>query len=115
MVTGSYTPERGDLVWVTFNPQSGREQAGRRPGVVLSPAFYNSASGLALVCPITSKAKGYPFEVALPSTGSLRGVALVDQVKSVDWHSRRVEFAERAPRDFVVEVQEKIAILIGVR
>jgi mRNA interferase MazF len=115
MVTGNYTPDRGDLVWITFSPQSGHEQAGRRPGVVLSPAVYNGASGLALVCPITSKPKGYPFEVVLPSTGSIRGVALVDQVKSMDWHTRRAEFAERAPRDFVVEVQEKIAILLGVR
>lgn len=115
MVTGGYTPDRGDVVWITFSPHAGHEQGGRRPAIVLSPARYNGPSGLALVCPITSKVKGYPFEVALPGTGIIRGVALADQVKSMDWDARRAEFAERAPRDIVVEVQEKAALLLGAR
>lgn len=101
-------------MWIEFSPQVGHEQAGRRPAVVLSPVAYNGASGLALMCPITSKAKGYPFEVTLPTAGAIRGVALADQVKSLDWRARRAQFAERAPRDFVVEVQEKAAVLLGV-
>lgn len=92
-------PDRGDVVWLEFNPQKGHEQSGRRPAVVLSPAAYNAKVGLALVCPITSQVKGYPFEVALPERGKVAGVILADQVKSIDWRARRAKVADRVSTD----------------
>src|SRR5437762_13948374 len=86
----AYVPERGDAVWLTLDPQAGHEQAGRRPALVLSPAAYNGRVGLALCCPITNQAKGYPFEVALPDGLAVSGVVLADQVKSLDWRAWRV-------------------------
>lgn len=109
-----YVPERGDLVWPTFDSQAGREQAGRRPALVLSPAFYNRRASLALVCPITNRAKGYPFEVALPCGFAISGVVLADHVKSADWAGRRVEFAARAPSQIIAEVTAKLRPLLGV-
>ncbi len=97
-MTGAYVPERGDIVWLTFDPQAGRERAGRRPGLVLSPAVYNRRAALALVCPITSRRKGYPFEVSLPSGLAVSGVVLADHLKSIDWAARRAELAGRDPR-----------------
>ena len=88
-------PDRGDVVWLDFNPQAGHEQSGRRPAVVLSPAAYNAKVGLALVCPITSQVKGYPFEVAIPNDTTVAGVILADQVKSLDWRARRAKVVER--------------------
>ena len=88
-------PDRGDVVWLDFNPQAGHEQSGRRPAVVLSPAAYNAKVGLALVCPITNQAKGYPFEVAIPNDTTVAGVILADQVKSLDWRARRAKVVER--------------------
>lgn len=90
-----YVPQRGDLVFLNFSPQSGKEQAGRRPALVLSPKIYNQASGLALCCPITKQAKSYPFEVALPSNGKLQGVILSDHIKSIDWQSRNAQFVAK--------------------
>jgi mRNA interferase MazF len=90
-----YTPQRGDVVWLDFQPQTGREQGGRRPAVVLSNGNYNKIVGLAIFCPITSKIKGYPFEVALPVNFTISGVILVDQVKSLDWNTREVEFISK--------------------
>jgi mRNA interferase MazF len=87
-----YTPDRGDIVWIDFNPQAGHEQAGRRPALVLSPKDYNSKVGLAILCPITSKQKGYPFEVPLPKGTKISGVVLSDQAKSMDWKIRNTEF-----------------------
>jgi mRNA interferase MazF len=78
-----YIPERGDVVWLTFNPRSGHEQAGRRPALVLSPRSYNGKLGLPLLCPITNQVKGYPFEVALPDRLAVSGVVLTHQVKSL--------------------------------
>lgn len=78
-------PDRGDLVWLNFSPQAGHEQAGHRPALVLSPERYNGRSSVALFCPITSRVKGYPFEVALPPAGKITGVVLADQVRSLDW------------------------------
>src|SRR5256885_15269876 len=92
-----YVPDRGDLVWFSFDPQVGREQAGRRPGLILSPARYNDRIGLALVCPITSQVKGYPFEVLLPPGLPIRGAVLADHVRSADWRGRRAEFAGAVP------------------
>ena len=80
-----YVPRRGDLVWIDFNPQAGREQAGHRPALVISPRLYNAKAGLALFCPITSRQKGYPFEVALPPGLEFSGVILADQLKSLDF------------------------------
>src|SRR5512136_3155042 len=94
---GSYIPERGDAVWITLDPQAGHEQGGRRPALVLSPAAYNGRVGLALLCPITSQRKGYPFEVALPAGLKIQGVVLADQVKSLDWQIRRAERVEVVP------------------
>src|SRR4030042_4662464 len=87
----TYVPQCGELVWITLNPQAGHEQAGRRPAVVLSPRSYNSKTGLAILCPITSQIKNYPFEVLLPSGLPVRGAILSDQVKSLDWRARNIE------------------------
>ena len=92
-------PERGDAVWIDFDPQSGREQAGRRPAVVLSPAAYNGKVGLALLCPITGRIKGYPFEVGIPSGFGVAGVILADQVKSLDWRRRKATVRSAPERD----------------
>src|SRR5438552_10794224 len=87
----SYVPARGDAVWISLDPQAGHEQAGRRPALVLSPSSYNRKAGLALMCPITSHAKGYPFEVAVPADLAVTGVILADQIKSLDWRIRHAE------------------------
>src|SRR3954454_18410008 len=87
-----YVPDRGDVVWISLNPQAGHEQAGRRPAVVLSPAAYNGRAGLAILCPITNQIKGYPFEVILPSELAVSGAVLSDQVKSLDWRVRNAVF-----------------------
>jgi mRNA interferase MazF len=105
-------PDRGDVVWLAFNPQAGHEQAGRRPAVVLSPAAYNAKVGLALFCPITTKVKGYPFEVALPADFPVRGVILADQVRSLDWQARGAEFIARLPDEVTEEVLQKIMVLL---
>ena len=103
-------PERGELIWLTFTPQSGREQAGRRPALVVSPSTYNTKAGLALVCPITSKVKGYPFEVPLPNQGPVQGVVLADQVRSLDWRSREANVIGPVP----IAVLERVLQLLGV-
>src|SRR3954471_14030479 len=87
----TYVPQRGDAVWITLTPQAGHEQAGRRPALVLSPASYNGKVGLALLCPITSQIKGYPFEVRLPDGLPVAGVVLADQIKALDWRARHAE------------------------
>ena len=109
----AYTPEEGDFIWLTFDPQAGREQAGRRPALVLSPRIYNAKAGLALVCPITNQAKGYPFEVRVPDDHGATGVILADHVKSVDWRARRAEKAGRCPAEVIDEVRARLAPLIG--
>jgi mRNA interferase MazF len=107
-----YVPKRGDLVWLSFDPQAGHEQPGRRPAFVLSPELYNRKTGLFLACPITTKAKGYPFEVPLPDNDIVTGVILADQIKSLDWKARRAEFAAAASADIVEEVVGKALTLI---
>ncbi|HEY5161699.1 MAG TPA: endoribonuclease MazF [Terriglobales bacterium] len=114
MSAARYVPERGDLLWLTFDPQAGHEQAGRRPALVLSPAAYNRRAKLALVCPITSRAKGYPFEVALPAGLPLSGVVLADHLKSADWAARRAEFVAKVSADVLAEVTAKLRPLLGV-
>ena len=106
------TPDRGDLVWVQLDPHAGHEQAGRRPALVLSPAAYNAKTGLALCCPITSRVKGYPFEVVLPDGLPVAGVALADQIKNLDWKARRAEIAGVPPLAVVAEALGKLATLL---
>jgi len=107
-----YVPDRGDLVWLEFTPQAGSEQRGRRPALVLSPKSYNGKVGLALFCPLTSKVKGYPFEVELPDGYAVTGVVLADQLKSLDWRSRRVKFIERLSPDVVAMVTARVLPLL---
>ncbi len=111
MVATRYVPDTGHIVWLTFSPQAGREQAGRRPALVLSPQSYNEKTSLALFCPITSKVKGYPFEVPLPSAGTIKGVILADHIRNLDWQARRARFEVQAPPQAVTEVREKLAAL----
>ena len=105
-------PERGDIVWVDMSPQAGHEQSGRRPAIVISPGRYNSKVGLAIVCPITNQAKGYPFEVAIPDGFKIKGVILADQMKSIDWTARNMELIFKIPESVVEEVQAKILTII---
>ena len=107
-----YIPERGDAVWITLNPQAGHEQSGRRPALVVSPAAYNGKVGLALLCPITSQVKGYPFEVLIPARLKVSGAILSDQVKSLDWRARRAELICRIPESTISEVLQKVGVLL---
>ena len=113
-MTHAYLPDAGDLVWLSFDPQRGREQSGRRPALVLSPATYNAKTSLALVCPVTSQVKGYPFEVPLPPGLAVTGVVLADQLKSLDWKERRAESADRVPDEVLAEVLARLAPLLGL-
>jgi mRNA interferase MazF len=106
-------PDRGDVIWINMNPQAGHEQAGRRPALILSPASYNGKLGLALLCPITSRVKGYPFEVALPAELPVSGVILCDQVKSLDWRARRAEVVCRVPDGVVRETLARLMTLLA--
>ncbi len=108
----TYVPDRGDIVRISLNPQAGHEQAGRRPAVVLSPVVYNGKVGLALLCPITSQIKGYPFEVLIPAGLAVSGVVLADQVKSLDWRARDVELIDTLPEDTVAEILRKLGTLL---
>jgi mRNA interferase MazF len=113
MVTeGKYVPRRGDVVWISMNPQAGHEQAGRRPALVLSPRAYNAKVSLAIMCPITSQVKGYPFEVQIPAEAPVSGVVLADQVKSLDWQARAAEHMCTLPEETVAEVLGKLATLL---
>ncbi|MCD5406882.1 MAG: endoribonuclease MazF [Desulfotomaculum sp.] len=107
-----YIPDRGDIIWLDFNPQAGHEQGGRRPALILSPALYNGKVGLALICPITKQIKGYPFEVKLPADCEVSGVILADQIKSHDWRVRKAEFICKVPVNIIVGVQEKTNAII---
>ena len=107
-----HVPARGDVVWITLDPQAGHEQRGRRPALVVSPTAYNRRVGLALSCPITSQVKGYPFEVALPDGLPLEGVVLADQVKSLDWKARRCSRACAIPDGVVVQVLRRLNALL---
>ena len=112
MVTRAYVPDAGDLVWLTFDPQAGHEQRGRRPALILSPRAYNAKARLAIACPITSHEKGYPFEVPLPPGGKISGVILADHVKNLDWQARRVAFEAKAPAEVVTDVRERLRVLL---
>ena len=108
----AYVPERGDIVWISLNPQAGHEQAGRRSAVVVSPRSYNGKVGLGLFCPITSQVKGYPFEVLIPDGLEIGGAVLSDQVKSLDWKARKAEFGCKLPSNTFNEVSQKLSTLI---
>ncbi len=112
MTPGGYVPDRGDAVWITLNPQAGHEQAGRRPAFVISPHAYNAKVGLAIMCPITSRVKGYPFEVVIAAGSGVSGAILSDQVKSLDWRERRAALVCRLPDDTVTEVLDKLQTLL---
>lgn len=108
----SYCPKRGDVVWISFNPQAGHEQSGHRPALVLSPESYNRKVGLALLCPVTGQIKGYPFEVMLPPGLKVSGVVLADQVKSMDWKARKASRLCSLPDAVVREVLNKVGVLL---
>jgi mRNA interferase MazF len=107
----AYVPDTGDIVWIHFDPQAGREQAKHRPAVVLSPASYNARAGLLLCCPTTTKVKGYPFEVKL--AGRIPSVALVDQIKSFDWRARKAQKKGSIATTELAEIRAKLRVLIG--
>ncbi len=108
-----YVPEAGDVVWLQFSPQAGHEQAGHRPAIVLSPAAYNRNSGLMLCCPMTAQIKNYPFEVLI--AGAAKSAVLADQVKSVDWRSRKAKYKGRISELELSQVRAKAMALIGKR
>jgi mRNA interferase MazF len=112
-VAARYVPERGEIVWLEFNPQAGHEQAGRRPALVVSPGSYNRKVGLALFCPVTSQVKGYPFEVVLPPGLGVQGAILSDQVKSLDWRVRRARRIGRIPPSVLDQTVGRILALMG--
>lgn len=107
----SYIPDRGDIIWLEFDSQKGHEQKGRRPGIVLSKKEYNQKSNLAIICPITSKIKDYPFEVRINSI--IQGVILSDQIKSLDWKSRNAAFIEKTSEEILKEILENIDLLLN--
>ena len=109
----TYVPDRGDVVWISFNPQAGHEQSGRRPAVVLSPAAYNGKVGLAILCPIASQIKGYPFEVIIPQGLKVTGAVLSDQAKSLDWKVRKAELICKLPESAINDVLKKLNTLLG--
>jgi mRNA interferase MazF len=112
-VKAAFVPDAGDFVWLTFDPQAGREQGGRRPALVLSPRAYNQRSGLALACPVTNQVKGYPFEVAVPAGQGTTGVILADHLKSINWKARRAKRLGQCTNEVMDEVRAKLAPLLG--
>ena len=110
----AYCPKRGDVVWISFTPQAGHEQSGKRPAVVLSPEPYNRKVGLALLCPITTKVKGYPFEVVIPDGLKAKGAILSDQIKSLDWKARQASLLCRLPETTIKETLNKVGTLLDV-
>ena len=110
----SYVPDRGQVVWLDFDPHTGHEQAGRRPALVHSPRIYNRPSGLALLCPITNPGKGYPYEVEIPDGVGVSGVVLADQIKNLAWKQRRAAYLCDMPAEVIKEVLEKLLTLIDL-
>lgn len=107
-----YVPDEGDIVWLNFEPQAGREQKGKRPAIIISPFIFNKLSyNLAIVCPITNQVKKYPFEVELPAEMKTSGVILVNHIKSLDWKARNIDFIEKAPEEVMKKVYIKLAPL----
>lgn len=114
MATRAYVPEAGDIVWLQFDPQAGHEQAGHRPALVLSPSAYNAKIGLMVCCPLSTRIKGYPFEVAT-QLGGQPGVVLADQVKSLDWRVRRAQKKGAVGEDVLQDVRAKVKALLQIR
>jgi mRNA interferase MazF len=112
MVEKPYSPDRGDIAWINLDPTLGREQQKRRPALILTPKSYNLKTSLALIVPITSKVKGYSFEVALPSDLSIQGVILSDQIRSIDWRSRDARHIVTAPISLINSVRAKQKALL---
>ncbi len=108
-----YVPEYGDVIWINLNPQAGHEQAGRRPAVVLSPKSYNEKTGLTILCPVTGRIKGYPFEVVIPDGFSISGSILSDQVKNLDWRTRNAEYIFSLSSETISQVLKKLALLLS--
>ena len=108
----NYIPARGDIVWLDFDPRAGHEQAGKRPAIVISPKRYNAKVGLALFQPITTKSKGYPFEVLLPQNLPISGVILSDQIKSLDWQKRKIKYICTLPAKYYQEAIRKFQVLL---
>ena len=106
-------PDKGDIGWLSMNPQAGSERAGRRPAICLTPAGYNRKAGLAVFCPITSKKKGYPFEVEIDAAAGIKGVVLADQLKSLDWSARQFDRVGQATGEELKRIVSRAAILIG--
>jgi mRNA interferase MazF len=111
---GNYCPEAGDFIWIDLDPTAGHERSGRRPAIVLSPHNYNAAARRCVICPITSRVRGYPFEATPPDTVSSRGAVLADQPRSVSWEKRPIKPAGRAPDFVLTEVRERLAALLGI-
>jgi len=109
-----YFPDRGDIVWINLNPQAGHEQSGRRPALIISPKIYNRKVGLAILCPVTSQIKGYPFEVKIPDGLKIDGVILSDLVKNLDWKARKAKFFCKLPIEVTKEVLKKLNTLIRI-
>ena len=113
-MVASYVPEVGEIIWVDFDPQTGRKHTKRRPALVLTNSRYNRASGLCVVCPVTSVRKGYPFEVPV-SIDTVAGAVLGDQIKSLDWAARNAEFHSKAPADLLRKARTYVTVLLGLR
>lgn len=107
-----YVPDIGDIIWLNFTPQAGHEQAGHRPAVVLTPKSYNQLTNLLICCPLTTKIKGYPFEVSI--NGIPKNVVLSDQIKSLDWRIRKAEFKGKIAPSELEDIRRKIAVLLGI-
>ena len=112
-LSNTYFPDRGDIVWLNFTPQTGHEQKGKRPALIVSPKIYNEKTSLCVCLPITSKVKGYPFEVALPLGLKIEGVILSDQIKNLDYVARDVSFICKVPHEVLVKVQKNVLALVG--
>ena len=107
-----WIPDRGDIVWLNFDPHASSEQAGHRPAIVISPKMYNSKVGLALFCPITTQVKNYPMEVQLPPHLKTSGAILSDHIKNLDWRFRKASFIEKAPDYIIKDVLAKVFTLL---
>jgi mRNA interferase MazF len=114
MVAGRYTPDRGHVIKIDFDPSEGHEQGGWRPAIVLSPAAYNGKTRLAVAVPVTNHFKGYPFEVTLPAGMKTKGVVLADAIKNLDWYKRGAKYVEIAPIDVIHAIHERLILLLGI-
>jgi mRNA interferase MazF len=112
MGRAGYIPDRGDFVWLDLDPRTGYEQAGHRPAIVLSPRAFNGMSGLCVICPATSKPKGYAFEVPNPAAPDPNTVVVSEQVRCVDWRARKIQFINRVPNEVLLDVVDRIEALI---